>query len=78
MSQCKFEQFRAIAHPSQSRDNVRFCPCKVCTSARWLLRRGTRLEQCGERMRPRLEALRWTAPEPVAVEQTEDETATET
>lgn len=71
MSACKYETFKRTAHPSQSRTNVMFCGCKGCMAARFLERKATRLEQCGEKMRPRLEALRWK-PEPDR-EQVEDE-----
>jgi hypothetical protein len=73
MTTCKYDQFKAIAHPSQSRTNVMFCGCKLCTLTRQhpnlYKRSGNAIPPIAERQK----ALEWK-PEPPK-EETEDVTA---
>lgn len=63
MTTCKFEQFKATAHPSLSRTNVMFCRCQLCTLTR---QHPNLYKRSGDAIRPvaeRQKALDWK-PEP--------------
>ena len=72
MTTCKFDQFKATAHPSQSKTNVMFCGCKSCIGARAVWQAGV-MNQTDQRIRARFEALTWTPPKPT--DEAEEETA---
>lgn len=59
---CKFDTWARFKRPNMDRDNVWTCECKLCTGARRMHRSDApppRSPEDAEKVRIRLEALRW-------------------
>lgn len=73
MADCKYDQFKATAAPSQSRTNVMFCACELCSAAR----KGEVFGKLERRnaWKERVKALHWTAAKAAKADPTEDGTS---